>query len=139
MKNYLWLGSFVGVLVVILLSVDHVAAGSLSNSISAQLNAGAGNAGFETQNSTELRILLPSIFQVLFGFLATAYTIYLLLGGYWLLTARGQEEKISRAKDTIRRATIGLIVVMLAFSISSFIGSTLERSVQSGSTSQIRP
>ena len=41
------------------------------------------------------------------------------------MTARGEEEKVEKAKDTITRAIIGLIIVVGAYAIWSFIFSNL--------------
>ena len=37
------------------------------------------------------------------------------------MTAQGEEEKVSKAKDTIQRAVIGLIVTIAAYAISYWV------------------
>ncbi|MDO8560069.1 MAG: hypothetical protein Q7S23_03490 [bacterium] len=62
--------------------------------------------------------------RVIFMFLAVLGIIFVGLityAGYHWLTARGNEEKVKKAQDTLRQATWGLIIVLAAYSISYFI------------------
>ncbi|TSC76499.1 MAG: Uncharacterized protein G01um101431_632 [Parcubacteria group bacterium Gr01-1014_31] len=62
--------------------------------------------------------------RVIFMFLAILGIIFVGLityAGYHWLTARGNEEKVRKAQDTLRQATWGLIIVLAAYSISYFI------------------
>lgn len=54
-----------------------------------------------------------------FAFLA------IVIGGIFLLTAGGREEQITRGKDIIKYAIIGLVFAMLAYFIVAFIQSIL--------------
>ena len=54
-----------------------------------------------------------------FAFLA------IVIGGIFLLTAAGREEQITRGKDIIKYAIIGLVFAMLAYFIVAFIQSIL--------------
>ncbi len=61
---------------------------------------------------------------VISGALALIGMIFLALmlyAGYHWMTARGEEEKVEKAKDTITRAIIGLIIVVGAYAIWIFI------------------
>ena len=55
------------------------------------------------------------------GLLGVIFIILILLAGYNWMTASGEEEKINKAKKTIQRAIIGLIIVVGAYAIWSFI------------------
>ena len=50
----------------------------------------------------------------------------MIYGGYKWLVASGREEEIKKAKDTIRSAIIGLIIVMAAYTISYFVAAALQ-------------
>ena len=62
-------------------------------------------------------------FLSIFGIIFLSLMIY---GGYKWLVASGREEEIKKAKDTIRSAIIGLIIVMAAYAISYFVASALQ-------------
>ena len=42
-------------------------------------------------------------------------------GGYLWMTARGNEEEVTKAKNLIKAAIIGLIIVLAAYAISIFV------------------
>lgn len=104
----------------------HANAAGLGDLVNAQLNAGVDSAGYNRANSTDLRILLPRIIQFALSVLGIVYMVLIFIAGYNLLTSRGEEEKVSKAKGTIKRSTIGLLVILLAYSISSFVGKLVE-------------
>ncbi|MEK7499393.1 MAG: pilin, partial [Patescibacteria group bacterium] len=54
----------------------------------------------------------------LVGTVFLAYTVY---AGFILIISRGEEEKITKAKDTLRRSTIGIIVILSAYGLTTFI------------------
>lgn len=58
------------------------------------------------------------IFLSLLGMIAVSLIVY---AGYHWLTARGNEEKVRKAQDTLRQAIWGLIIVLAAYSISYFL------------------
>ncbi len=50
-------------------------------------------------------------------------TIFLIIGGWQYITSKGDPEKLSRAKRIIKNALVGLIIVLAAGIISSFLKS----------------
>ena len=66
--------------------------------------------------------------QVIKGFLSLLGIIFVVLiviaGNKWM-NARGNEEKVEEAQDTIRRAIIGLIITVSAYAITYFVFSNL--------------
>jgi hypothetical protein len=53
--------------------------------------------------------------------LAVVFVILIILAGYNWMTARGDEQKVTKAKDTIQRAIIGLIIIIAAYAITRFV------------------
>jgi len=51
--------------------------------------------------------------------------ILLIYAGFLWMTAQGDDKLVTKAKDIIRQAVIGLIVIIAAFSISNFVLSSL--------------
>jgi len=84
------------------------------------------NGGFDTSstdNSTILAETLGRIVNAFLSILGIIFIILILLAGYNWMTAAGEEEKVTRAKDTLRRAIIGLIIIVSAWGIWIFISS----------------
>lgn len=55
------------------------------------------------------------------GLLGIIFLILIIYGGYNWMLARGEEEKVNKAKDTIQRALIGLIIIISAYAITYFV------------------
>ncbi|HEX9664776.1 MAG TPA: Ig-like domain-containing protein [Patescibacteria group bacterium] len=105
-----------------------------ANFISAQVTVPAGpglDVGLEPTEAiglpaTDIRIIIARIIRVILGFVGIIGVIIVLYGGYTWMTAAGNEEKISQAKKILLNGGIGLIIVLSAFSITSFIISRLQ-------------
>jgi hypothetical protein len=81
------------------------------------------NLGLST--NTEVRTVIANIIRVLLGFLGIIAVIIVLYGGFQWMTAAGNEEKISSARSTLTAGLIGLIIILAAFAIASFIINTI--------------
>lgn len=53
--------------------------------------------------------------------LGLVFLVLILYAGYSWMTARGDEQQVTKAKDTIQRAAIGLAVVLAAYAITYFV------------------
>ncbi len=69
----------------------------------------------------DLRTVIARIIQVVFGVLGMVLLVIILYAGWLWMTSQGDEEKIMEAKNIIKNATIGLAIMLMAFSIASFI------------------
>jgi len=49
----------------------------------------------------------------------------MIYGGFIWMIARGNEGEVTKAKDLIQAAIIGLVVVLAAYAITQFIGQQL--------------
>lgn len=61
---------------------------------------------------------LVNQFLGLFGLILLGYFLY---GGFLWMTASGDTEKVTTAKRVMTNAVIGVIIILLAFSISRFV------------------
>jgi len=64
------------------------------------------------------------IANVINGFLAilgVVFLAYMLHGGYLWMSAAGNDDQVRKAKDEIRDAIIGIIVIVAAYAIVSFV------------------
>lgn len=65
--------------------------------------------------------LLGNVLTLIFTFTAVIAIIYVIIGGYYYVTAYGNPENIQKGKQTITWAIIGLVVSMLAWAIVQFV------------------
>jgi len=90
-----------------------------------KVGSGGANAPYvATNNPTDINSLagiVGTVIQAFLGLLGVIFLAYLLYAGYSWMTAQGEEEKVEKAKDTIQRAIIGIIVTIGAYAISYFI------------------
>jgi cytochrome bd-type quinol oxidase subunit 2 len=92
----------------------------ITGPLGAQLNAAAEGAGVSQQTTRPGEIVAGIIKATLsvIGILLVALLVY---GGYLWMTAGGEEEKITQAKQIIRNAIIGIAIVLAAYTISVFV------------------
>lgn len=78
-------------------------------------------SGYATANDTTLATTLGSIVGAFLGLLGVIFIVLMLYGGYNWMTAAGEEAKIDKAKDTIKSAIIGVIIVTGSYAIWEFV------------------
>jgi len=71
--------------------------------------------------TADLYTTVLNIIRWFLGFLGLIAVVFVLYGGFTWLTAAGNEERISKAKKIISAAVVGLIIVLLAWAIVSFV------------------
>lgn len=54
-------------------------------------------------------------------FLGTITLILVIVAGFLWLTAAGEEEKIKKAKDIMKGATLGLVVVLGSYGLAQYL------------------
>ena len=74
-----------------------------------------------------------NIVKYLMTFLGIIAVVVILIGGFRWMTAAGNEDKIAAAKKTIIAGAIGLIVILAAFAIVTFVVQTTTNLINSGS------
>ena len=77
------------------------------------------NAGFEKEASFPKTI--GGIINGFITILGVVFMAYIVYAGYLWMIARGEEEKVNKAKAIIRGSIIGLIVVLFAYAITAFV------------------
>ena len=111
-------------------------AGPLKPEINEKINNQAlqtGNTGgYDTGNSNTLFTVIQTFISAFLGLIGVMLLIYMLYAGYNWMTAQGDEEKVTKAKDTLNRAIIGAIIIIAAYAISIFVMSKLEAGTLKG-------
>ena len=80
----------------------------------------ATNLGLATQNG-DVRDTAVDIVKYLMTFLGIIAVVIILIGGFRWMTAGGNEDRIASAKKTITAGAIGLVVILAAFAIVTFV------------------
>jgi len=82
----------------------------------------ATKAGFEGGSTPVApEVVAGKVIGVVMGFLGVVFFILMVYGGWVWLLARGNDEKVTQAKDTIKHAIIGLLIVFAAYALSAFV------------------
>ncbi len=100
--------------------------GETGATIYGQSDAFRGEAGFEeTIDDIGVTQIIVDVIQAFLGLLGIIFVILIIVGGYHWMTAGGNEEKVARARETISRAVIGLVIIVSAYAITYFVFSNL--------------
>ena len=84
-----------------------------------------GDGGYKAANASTFSQILGTVAKTVIGLLGVVFIGLVIYAGYNWMIARGDEEKVNNAKDTLRRAIIGLIIVVGAYAIWNFIAGYL--------------
>jgi len=69
----------------------------------------------------EPQIIAANIIEVALGIIGIVFVTLMIYGGYKWMLARGNEEQAEKARDTIKQAVIGVIIVFFAYFITAFV------------------
>ena len=62
------------------------------------------------------------VIRVILSFLGIIFLVLMIHGGYIWMLARGNEQEVTRAKNILKNAIIGLIIILAAYAITALIG-----------------
>lgn len=85
-------------------------------------------AGYENVDQTGLANMIGIVIQAFLSLLGVILIALIIYGGYTWMMARGNEEKVQKAKDTLMRAIIGLVITAAAYAIAAFVSWRLRKS-----------
>ncbi len=77
--------------------------------------------GYAQATETTISEIVGTAVNVFLTLLGVIFIILIILAGYNWMTAGGDEEKVTKAKSTIKRAIIGLIIIIGAYAIWVFV------------------
>ncbi len=98
---------------------------SLKTKILKQQSALGGEKGAGLGEAKDPRIIVANIIKVALTIVGSIIVVLFIYGGYLIMTAAGAEDQVSKGKDTIKNAVIGLFIVLTAYSITTFVTSSL--------------
>jgi type IV secretory pathway VirB2 component (pilin) len=85
------------------------------NNVNNGLNNSLPGAG------TDLRTVAARIINFVLGFLGIIAVVIILFGGFKWMTAAGNEDKVAEARKLLVAGVIGLVIILAAWAISTFV------------------
>ena len=120
MKLY---GVILGLFVLVSLIGEPVFAQSAIGNAQGTLGEIADRVGITLDPDPErgVAVIVGSIIQVGLSIVGVVFMGLMVYGGWLWMTAAGNQDRVTRAKDLLRDSVIGIVVVVTAYAITSFI------------------
>jgi hypothetical protein len=93
----------------------------------AGLTTTASEGGLST-TETSIQVIIGRIINAALSLLGVIFVIMMIYGGFLWMTDTGDAAQVKKAKDIIRNAIIGIVIIALAFAITNFVLSTIATS-----------
>ena len=87
---------------------------------SGEFGSAAGFAIANANKDTALK-LVGTLINTFLGLLGILFLILIIYGGFKWMNAQGAEEDVTKAKNILTQAVIGLVIIMAAYAISKFV------------------
>ncbi|MBU0646453.1 pilin [Patescibacteria group bacterium] len=118
MKNMFYkIGAWISVLPVLLLPTATYAGLTDAGTNLSQV----GDAASLSQNERSLPKLIGGLINVIISVLGIVFVILIVYAGILYMTAGGEKDKVEKAKNLMIQAVIGLVIIVAAYAISSFV------------------
>jgi len=86
-------------------------------------------ADYNTQgdeNDFLISDVASTVVTAFLGLLGIIFLVMILIGGFNWMTAAGNDDKVTKARATLIRGVIGLVIVLAAYMISVFVFKALQ-------------
>ncbi len=84
------------------------------------IQASSGFSDAKGENGSIFSIL-GAVISVFLSLLGIIFIVLMIYGGYNWMIAAGEEAKVTKAKDTFRRAVIGLVITLSSYVFWNFL------------------
>lgn len=91
---------------------------SLATSLLATSTLDANKLGIAKLDADSV---VDSILNTVYFFGGAAAVVAIIVGGFWYTTANGDASQVKKGKDAILYACIGLVIILMAFTITGFV------------------
>lgn len=98
--------------------------------LESQTSAFRGEAGLSEDAS--VGEIAATAIKAFLGLLGVIFIILIIHAGFKWMTARGNEDQVKEAKDSLRRAVIGIIIIAGAYAITFFVFEAMNEAVGDG-------
>lgn len=72
-------------------------------------------------NAQDIRMVIANLIRVFLGFIGLIFLIMIIFAGFRWMTASGNQDQVTKARETLTRGIIGLLVIVAAYSIATFV------------------
>lgn len=79
------------------------------------------STGLNCSAGTNVNQLIRTIINWALGITFAIAVLFLIIGGFWYITAGGNEEQADKGKKTIINALIGVVVIILSYVIVNVV------------------
>lgn len=93
-------------------------------------NSGEGYTSVGPGKYKDPRELAKNIINIILGFLGIVAVIIILMAGFQWMTAGGEEEKVTEARQRLIQGAIGLVLIIAAWIIAYFVIDQLVKAIQ---------
>ena len=93
----------------------------LAQTIEGRLKNVGQAAGYKTADSNALPLIAGQIIRGVIAILGILFLGLALYGGYLWMTARGDEAQVKKAKSVLEESTIGLVIMLAAYAITTYV------------------
>jgi len=101
------------------------------NEAAGQINTGNGSV-YDLKASPEQ--IIGRIIKYILEFTGVVFFVLMLYAGIVWMTAQGEEKKIQSAQGTLKTAIIGVVIIAMAYGITSLVLNTVSGSGEQGTT-----
>ena len=111
----------------------------LPDLVLAQIDTGIDYGEGTGLSDTDPRIIVANVIRVVLGFLGIIALFLILYAGWMYMSSAGAPDKIEKAKKILSSALIGLVIILSAFAIASFILNALIKATGGNGSSTTGP
>jgi hypothetical protein len=86
-----------------------------------------GTEVYGTSQPLDIRVIVINVIKVILSILAILFFIYLFWAGYKWMIAGGDSRQVDEAKDQIKNAIFGLIIILVSWAIARWLIYIMEK------------
>jgi len=76
--------------------------------------------------NTDPSVVVANVIKAFLSFLGVLFLGLMIYGGYIWMTSRGNEQRVTKAKNILTNSIIGLIIVLAAYGITIFVSTNIK-------------
>ncbi len=112
---------------------------ALADSATATISAGLNQAAEDSYSQGSLTSFIGKLISALLGATGVVFLILTVYAGILYMTAMGVPDKVKKSKQMLTEALIGLIIIVGAYALTSFVVSQLTQASQATTTCSTPP
>ena len=78
-------------------------------------------AALDADATNDLPTIIGNLIAVLLSVLGIIFVVLVVYAGFLYLTAAGDDEKVKKAKKLLTQSIIGLVIIIAAYAIASYV------------------